>query len=97
MKGTDNPLNRERNSKMPIAAIVNAIEVMEITEEEKQMIEAKRREEAHDRLRHDYIDELLSVIKRARADGFVISAKSSGAITIVKDWGDAAGNYIAID
>lgn len=82
---------------MPVAAIVNAIEIMEITEEEKQMIEAKRRREAHDRLRHEYIDELLGVIKRARADGFIISAKSSGAITIVKDWGDAAGNYIAID
>lgn len=83
---------------MPTAIVITQeIEVMEITEEEKQMIEAKRRREAHDRLRHAYMDELLSVIKRARADGFIISAKSSGAITIVKDWGDAAGNYIAID
>ena len=83
---------------MPTAIVVTeGIEVMEITEEEKQMIEAKRRREAHDKLRHAYIDELLSVIKRARADGFIISAKSSGAITIVKDWGDVAGNYIAID
>ena len=83
---------------MPTAIVITQeLEVMEITKEEKAMIEAKRTREAHDKLRHAYIDELLSVIKRARADGFTVSAKSSGAITIVKDWGDAAGNYIAID
>ena len=82
---------------MPTAIVVtHKTELMEITKEEKAMIEAKRAREAHDKLRHTYIDELLNLIQRAQADGFVISAKTSGAITIVKDWGDVAGKYIAI-
>jgi hypothetical protein len=83
---------------MPTAIIVtNETEVMEITAEEKAMIEAKRAKEAHDVLRLKYIEEMRDLLKRAKQDGFTFGAKKgTHTIRTVESWGDAAGNWIAL-
>lgn len=83
---------------MPTTIIVTEeIEVMEITAEEKAMIEAKRAKEAHDGLRYKYIEEMRELLKRAEKDGFTFGAKKgTHSIHTVESWGDAAGNWIAL-
>lgn len=83
---------------MPTAIVVTQeIEVMEITKEEKTMIEAKRAEEAHNALRYKYIEEMRDLLERAKRDGFTFGAKKgTHSIYTVESWGDAAGNWIAL-
>jgi hypothetical protein len=83
---------------MPTAIVVtNEIEVMEITAEEKAMIEAKRAKDAHNALRYKYIEEMRELLERAKMDGFTFGAKKgTHAIHTVESWGDAAGNWIAL-
>lgn len=83
---------------MPTAIVVTTeIEVMEITADEKAMIEAKRAKEAHDALRYKYIEEMRDLLERAKQDGFTFGAKKgTHAIRTVESWGDNAGNWIAL-
>lgn len=82
---------------MPTAIVVKELEVMEITAEEKAMIEAKRAKEAHDALRYKYIEEMRDLLKRAEEDGFTFGAKKgTHSIHTVESWGDAAGNWISL-
>ena len=83
---------------MPTAFVITeGIEVMEITAEEKAMIEARRAREAHDVLRYKYIEEMRELLERAERDGFTFGIKK-GTLSIhtVESWGDAAGNWIAL-
>ena len=83
---------------MPTAFIVSKeIEVMEITAEEKALIEAKRAKDAHEALRYKYIEEMRDLLEKARKDGFTFGAlKGTHKVTQVESWGDAAGRWIAL-
>ena len=80
-----------------ILTIVDGVEVMEITAEEKAIIEAKRNKESHDAHRHKYIEEMRDLLDRAAKDGFTFGArKGTHKVTEVTSWGDAGGNWIAL-
>lgn len=80
-----------------ILTIVNGVEVMEITAEEKALIEAKRIKDAHEALRYKYIEEMRDLLDRATKDGFTFGARrNTHSVTEVASWGDAAGNWIAL-
>ena len=83
---------------MPTTIVIaQEVEVMEITAEEKAMLEAHRAKAAHDALRYKYIEEMRDLLERAGKDGFTFGARNgTHSIHTAESWGDAAGTWIAL-
>ena len=68
---------------------------IEITEEELNLIIAKRKKDAHKQLQKKYVEEFNALIKRAETDGFTISQNGS-SIRLASPWGDHADKWIRL-